>query len=267
MGSSALSFARPGLLLMAALACSVALTGCKTWRDSGVEQGAPEQLYERARNSLGSGDFNNAVRIYEALEARYPFSEQARQGRLDILYAYYKSGEKESAVDAADQFIRENPTHPRIDYAWYIKGLVYFERTPNVLERTFRADLTERPPQDARRSFQAFQTLVERYPASDYVHDARRRMIFLRNRLADYEVHVADFYLRRRAYVASLNRAKFCIENYDGAPAVRQALDVMISAYEGMGQTGLAEQSKAVYAINFPDGELKREPKRWYQFW
>jgi outer membrane protein assembly factor BamD len=267
MGSSALSFARPGLLLTAVLACTVALTGCKTWRDGGVEQGAPEQLYDRARASLGSGDFGNAVRTYEALEARYPFSEQARQGRLDILYAYYKSGEKESAVDAADQFIRENPTHPRIDYAWYIKGLVYFERTPNMLERTFRADLTERPPQDARSSFQAFQTLIERYPTSDYVHDARRRMVFLRNRLADYEVHVADFYLRRRAYVASLNRAKFCIENYDGAPAVRQALDVMIAAYEGMGLTGLAEQSKAVYALNFPDGELKREPKRWYQFW
>jgi len=267
MGSSALSFARPGLLLTAVLACSVALTGCKTWRDGGVEQGAPEQLYDRARASLGSGDFGNAVRTYEALEARYPFSEQARQGRLDILYAYYKSGEKESAVDAADQFIRENPTHPRIDYAWYIKGLVYFERTPNMLERTFRADLTERPPQDARSSFQAFQTLIERYPTSDYVHDARRRMVFLRNRLADYEVHVADFYLRRRAYVASLNRARFCIENYDGAPAVRQALDVMIAAYEGMGLTRLAEQSKAVYALNFPDGELKREPKRWYQFW
>jgi len=264
-----LSFAGPGRQIAAVilLASAVALSGCKTWGDKGVEQGAPEQLYERARAMLGTGDFNNAVRVYEALEARYPFSEQARQSRLDIMYAYYKSGEKESAVDAADQFIRENPTHPRIDYAMYIRGLVYFERTPNVLERWFRADLTERPPQDARASFQAFQQMIERFPDSEYAHDARRRMVYLRNRLADYEVHVADYYLRRRAYVASLARAKFCIENYDGAPAVRQALDVMISAYEGMGLTDLAEQARGVYALNYPDKELKREPKRWYQFW
>ena len=260
--------ARPGRLLAALIVSfAVALSGCKSWRDRGVEQAPPEKLYERAHNMLGSGDFNNAVKVYEALDARYPFSEQARQGRLDILYAYYKSGEKESAVDAADQFIRENPTHLRIDYAMYIKGLVYFERTPNVVERWFRADLTERPPQDARSSFQAFQALLERFPNSEYAHDARRRMVFLRNRLADYEVHVADYYLRRRAYVAALNRARFCIENYDGAPAVRPALDIMISAYEGMGLTDLAEQSRAVYALNFPDGRLRRGPRRWYQFW
>ena len=249
------------------LVSAVTLSGCKTWGDNAIEQGAPEQLYERGNNMLGSGDFNGAVRVYEALEARYPFSQQARQARLDIMYAYYKAGEKESAIDAADQFIRENPTHPRIDYAMYVKGLVYFERTPNVLERWFRADLTERPPQDARASFQSFQQMIERFPDSEYAHDARRRMVYLRNRLADYEVHVADYYLRRRAYVASLARAKFCIENYDGAPAVRQALDVMISAYEGMGLSELAEQARTVYALNYPDGQLKREPKRWYQFW
>lgn len=267
MGSSALSFSRSGLLLAAVLSCTLALSGCKSWRDREVAPGEAGEMYERAHKLLSSGDFNTAVKVYEALDARYPFSEQARQGRLDILYAYYKSGETETAIDAADQFIRENPTHPRIDYAWYVKGLVYFERTPNAMERWFRADLTARPPQDARASFQSFQTLVERFPSSDYVHDARRRMVFLRNRLADYEVHVADFYLRRRAYVAALDRAKFCIENYDGAPAVRPALDVMIAAYDGMGLTDLADQSRAVYALNFPDGRLQRKPKRWYQFW
>jgi outer membrane protein assembly factor BamD len=267
MGSSALSFSRSGLLLAAVLASAMALSGCKSWRDREVAPGEPSVMYERAHKLLSSGDYGTAVKVYEALDARYPFSEQARQGRLDILYAYYKSGETETAIDAADQFIRENPTHPRADYAWYIKGLVHFERTPNALERWFRADLTRRPPQDARASFQSFQTLVERYPNSDYVHDARLRMVFLRNRLADYEVHVADFYLRRRAYVAALDRAKFCIENYDGAPAVRQALDIMVASYEGMGLKDLADQSRAVYALNFPDGKLKRDRKSWYQFW
>ncbi|MGA0002350.1 MAG: outer membrane protein assembly factor BamD, partial [Steroidobacteraceae bacterium] len=140
-------------------------------------------------------------------------------------------------------------------------------RTPNILERWFKTDLTERPPQDARASFLAFQQLIERYPNSDYVHDARERMIYLRNRLAAYEVHVADYYLRRRAYVAALNRARYCIENYDGAPAVSQALDVMIAAYDGVGLTDLADQARATYALNYPDGRPVREDRAWWKFW
>ena len=150
----------------------------------------------------------------------------------------------------------------------YIKGLVYFERAPNFLERWFNTDLTERPPQDVRGSFQAFQTLIERYPNSEYVHDARQRMIFLRNRLAEYEVHVADYYLHRLAYVAALARARFCIENYDGAPATRDALDIMISAYDGMGLGDLAEQSREVYALNYPGEQPGRKAGRdWWPFW
>ena len=132
-----------------------------------------------------SGDHRNAVRYYEALEARYPFSDFARQARLDILYAYYKSRQPESAIDSADQFIRENPAHPRVDYAWYIKGLVHFERSANFLERWFRADLTERPPQDAPFP-SVLRVLVERFPDA-LTPTMRARMIFLRNRLADYE--------------------------------------------------------------------------------
>jgi outer membrane protein assembly factor BamD len=261
-----LSSTSPHLIRAALLCLAVALAGgCKSGRDEVV--GAPEQLYTRAESLLRSGDFNGAVRIYEALDARYPFSDEARQSRLDLIYAYYKSRQTESAIDAADQFIRENPTHPRIDYAWYMKGLVHFERMPNVLERWFNADLTRRPPSDARRSFQSFQTLLERFPQSDYAHDSRQRMIFLRNRLADYEVHVADYYLRRRAYVAALNRAKFCIENYDGAPAIRQALDVMVASYEGLGLEDLADEARSVYALNFPDRSPVRDEKPWYRFW
>ena len=148
----------------------------------------PEVVYERAHQALIQGDYPLAIKIYEALMARYPFAAETRQSRLDVIYAYYKAGESESAIDAADTFIRENPTHPRIDYAWYLKGLTDFERLPNFLERWFRVDLNKRPPTQARRSFTAFQTVVEQYPNSDYAHDARRRMVYLRNRLADYEI-------------------------------------------------------------------------------
>ncbi len=251
-----------------AAACLALILAACGGRDRAAEQLAPEKLYEQANRMMLSGDHRNAVRYYEALEARYPFSTQARQARLDLIYSYYRSRQAESAVDAADQFIRENPTHPRVDYAWYMKGLVYFERSPNFLERWTRTDLTERPPQDVRRSFQAFATLIERFSDSEYAHDARARMVHLRNRLADYEVHVADYYLRRGANVAALARARYCIENYDGAPSVRDALDVMIAAYDALGMTDLAERSRAVYALNYPDGRPARKAKRsWWRIW
>lgn len=249
-------------------ACLAVLIAACAGRERAAEQLVPERLYERGHRSLLAGDYKNAVRYYEALEARYPFSELSRQAKLDIMFAYYKSRESESAVDAAEQFIRENPTHRRVDYAMYIKGLVYFERAPNFLERWFRTDLTERPPQDVLRSFQAFQQLIERYPDSEYAHDARQRMVFLRNRLAEYEVHVADYYLRREAYVAAIARARYCIEHYDGAPAVQDALDIMISAYQGLGLVDLAERSQEVYALNYPHGRPQRKVSRpWWQFW
>jgi outer membrane protein assembly factor BamD len=252
---------------LAVACCALILAAC-AGRDREAEQFQPEKLYEHAQKAMLAGDYRGAVRYYEALEARFPFSEQSRQAKLDIIYSYYKSRETESAIDAADQFIRENPTHPRVDYAMYIKGLVYFERAPNFLERWFNTDLTERPPQDVKSSFQAFQTLIERHPNSEYVQDARQRMIFLRNHLAEYEVHVADYYLRRQAFIAALSRARYCIENYDGAPATRDALDIMISAYDGMGLTDIAQESRAVYALNYPNADPKRKNKRdWWPLW
>ena len=188
----------------------------------------PAVVYERAHRALMQGDYPLAIRIYEALMARYPFAAETRQSRLDVIYAYYRAGESESAIDAADTFISENPTHPRIDYAWYLKGLTDFERMPNFMERWFRVDLNKRPPTQARRSFLSFSTVVEQFPNSEYAHDARRRMVYLRNRLADYEIAVAHYYVGRGAYVAAAQRAKVAIEEFDGAPAVREALEIMV---------------------------------------
>jgi outer membrane protein assembly factor BamD len=248
----------------------VAISGCRSNRDRALQRQGPEALYQQAQRSLKAYDFNASIKTYEALTARFPFTNEARQARLDLIYAYYRAGESESAIDAADQFIRENPTHPRVDYAWYIKGLTDFERTPNFLERFFRVDLTERPPTTARKSFAAFKTVVEQYPKSDYAHDARKRMIFLRNRLAEYEVHVATYYLKRGAYVAAAQRAKGAIEQYDGAPAMQQALEILIESYDRLGLKELAAQSREVYDANFkgPVREAKAATeKSWWQFW
>ena len=249
------------------LACSMlAAAGCG-YKERQAEQLQPGNMYEKAHKLMIGGDYRGAIRYYEALEARYPFSDETRQGRLDIIYAYYRARAQESAQDAADQFIRENPTHPRVDYAMYLRGLIYFERAPNFLERWFRTDLNERPPQDVRRAFDSFSQLIKAHPNSIYAPDARQRMVFLRNRLADYEVYVADLYLKREAYVAALDRSRYCIENYDGAPAVRRALEITISAYKGLGLDDLAERSEEVFALNYPNVEPDVQTKSWWKIW
>jgi outer membrane protein assembly factor BamD len=248
----------------------LAVSGCRTHRERDAKKVTPEVLYKKAHKSLESSDYNSAIKSYEQLTARFPFTDEARQARLDLIYAYYRAGEGESATDAAETFVRENPTHPRVDYAWYVKGLVDFERSPNAIERLFRADLTQRPPSTARKAFAAFKTVVEQYPKSEYAHDSLQRMIYLRNRLASYEVHVARYYYKRGAYVAAAQRAKGAIEQYDGAPALREALEIMIASYDRLNLQPLAADARQVYAANY-SGEVRatvaQVKKSWWRIW
>jgi outer membrane protein assembly factor BamD len=255
------------LVLTTAFALLATLAGCS---DTPRQQvGDAEKLYEMAKRASDNGNYRDAIAYYEQLEARFPFSNPARQGQLDLMHAYYKNREPESAIDQADQFIRENPAHPRVDYAYYIKGLVQFERNPNFLERWFNADLSERPPIDARKSFQAFQTILERYPNSEYAEDSRKRMIFLRNRLASYEVYVADYYLKRGAWVGAINRCKYTIETYDGAPQVRRALEIMAESYRKLGMSDLAADTEKVLKENSSPDQLAQDEKKksWWKIW
>ena len=266
---------------LAAFALAVALAatgGCGVFgggKDDGEQfaKDSPESLYREAQKDLRNGNYPTAVARYEMLEARYPFSDQAKQGQIDLMYAYYRNRAGDSAVDQADQFIRENPTHARVDYAHYIRGLVYFESGANWLERVFNADVNKRPPHEARKSFQAFQTLVQRFPKSPYAADARQRMVYLRNRLADYEIGVARFYLRRGAYVGAAARARAVVETYDGAPAVDDALRIMSQAYRKLGVEDLAKVAENVRRANtLPDepgqrARAKDSDAPWWQFW
>jgi outer membrane protein assembly factor BamD len=260
-----------GLLALLILVVGTSVTGCKTREKREGAMTDPAVVYQRAKKALNGSDYAYAIRIYEALMARYPFAEESRQARLDVIYAYYRAGEADSAIDAADTFIRENPTHPRIDYAWYLKGLVDFERMPNFLERWFRVDLNQRPPTQARRSFTSFATVVEQFPNSEYAHDSRRRMVYLRNRLADYEIAVAHYYIDRGAYVAAAQRAKTAIEEYDGAPAVRQALEILVLCYDKMDLKELAAQTRAMYRANYNgeigEGKGPNAKRKWYKLW
>lgn len=211
-------------------------------------------LYEKAQRDLRIGNYGKAIFNLEEVQARYPFSEFARQAQLDLIYAYYKNREPESAVGTADQFIRENPRHPRVDYAYYLKGLVYYERSRNWLEAIFRVDLSKRSPDDARRSFANFSLLLDRFPDSPYAEDARQRMVFLRNRLADHELHVARFYLQRQAWLAAARRAAYVVENYPGAPQNREALEILVRAYNQLEMTDFADDAQRVLAENYPKG-------------
>jgi outer membrane protein assembly factor BamD len=210
------------------------------------------EAYETAREAIARGNYRRGIQIFEAMQARYPFSELSRQVQLDLMYAYYKSGESERAIDAADTFMRENPIHARVDYALYIKALSYFEGDPGFLERWFKRDMTRRPPTGVDQSYSTLRRLVERYPASPYAEDAEQRMIYLKNRLADYENHVADYYLRRAAFIAAANRAKSALEQYNGAAGNAESLKIMAEAYDELGMSDLAADARRVLQANFP---------------
>ncbi|MEJ2515059.1 MAG: outer membrane protein assembly factor BamD [Gammaproteobacteria bacterium] len=211
------------------------------------------QLYEKAERALETGNFRTAISNYETLTAVYPFSEYSKQAQLDLMYAYWQNDEPESAESIADQFILENPTHPRVDYAMYVKGLAWFPEENNPVNALFRVDLTKRPPGELIRSFNAFSQMLQRYPESPYAEDARQRMVYLRNRLAAYEIHVADYYVRRSAYVAAANRARYVVQTYQETPSVVDALQIMLRAYRELGLRELAEDTLRVLAENYPD--------------
>ena len=245
----------------------VTLAGC-THRK--LNQSGPVALFNAAKRQLADYDYNAAIKNFQRVTAIYPFTPQAHQAQIDLIYAYYRAGQSDSATDAIKTFIRQNPTSPLVAYAYYMQGMVYFPRRANPIERLFGAHLSARPPHDVRKSFAAFRTVVSQYPNSAYAHEAHQRMIFLRDRLASYNVDVARYYMERGAYVASARRAKIVVDDYQGAPAVKDALAIMILSYERLGLRTPAAQARRVYTANFK-GHVAHvaaatQPP-WWHFW
>ena len=237
--------------LLIAVLC-VALASCAGNDEQQTEIQNITEAYENAQQSIARSNYRRGIQIFEAIQARYPFSDLSRQIQLELMYAYYKSGQKEQAIDAAETFMRENPIHPRVDYALYVQGLCNFDDDPGILERWFRRDTSNRPPKDLERAYASFRRLVERFPSSEYAPDAEQRMLYIKNRLAAYENHVADYYLRRGAYVAALNRAKSALEQFNGASGNARSLEIMAAAYEELGMSELAADTRRVLQENFP---------------
>jgi outer membrane protein assembly factor BamD len=227
------------------------VSGCGNRRDDVIQDYGAEGFYDRGRDAMDAGNYIGATEYFTQLEARYPFANVTRQAQLDLIYLYWRSQQPDSAIDAAEEFERENPTHPHVDYCLYMKGLVYFDEAPNILERLFNVDLSMRPPKETLLAFSTFQELIRRFPDSRYVEDANQRMVFLRNRLAAYENHVARYYIERGAYVAAVSRAKYAIERYPGAPELEESLLLMAIAYSELGMNDLAADARRVLNESF----------------
>lgn len=237
------------------LLIAILLTGCS--KDDEAEDLETTELafYTSATESLRAGNYDRAVEKLQALESRFPFGRYAQQAQLEIIYAYYKSAQPEAARSAADRFIRLHPTHPNVDYAYYLKGMASFEEDRNFLANFFPNDPSKRDPGAARESFNDFTQLLRRFPNSEYAPDAQKRMQYLRNLLAASEVHVARYYIRRGAWVAAANRGRYVFENFQKTASVPDALAVMVEAYRLLEMDELADQALLVLVSNFPEHE------------
>lgn len=234
--------------------CGLLLSGCAMFgkNEDDTEKWSAEKFYEEGQKAMNIGDYKQAIEHFENLVSRHPFGVYAQQAQLNIAYAYYKFDEPDSSVAAADQFIKLYPRNEHVDYAYYIKGLARFP-TEDYFERKFNLDPAQRDPQPVRESFQFFSELVQRFPNSRYTADAVQRMTYLRNNLARNELYAADFYMKKQAYVAALNRAKYIIEHYDRTPSVPEALVIMVKAYEELKMPTLADDARRILALNFPE--------------
>lgn len=207
-------------------------------------------MYTEAKTALNDQNYESAIKKFESLQSRYPYGRYAQQAQLEIAYAYYKQNEAESAIAAADRFIKQYPNNPHVDYAYYLKGIADFHGETGLFG--LQGDPTERDPKAAQDSFAAFKDLVARFPGSKYVPDARLRMQYLINALAKYEVHVASYYLRRGAYIAAVNRAKEVLTMYPNSPSTRQALQILVKSYAAMSMDKLRDDAQRVLDKNFP---------------
>ena len=217
-----------------------------------------KQLYQRAYGEMVSNRFEEAIKSYNLLESRYPFGRYAQQAQLELAYLYYRQSNIDLAVASADRFIRLNPQHPNVDYAYYIKGIALFDKGKTFLNIVLPRNPSDKDPAPLKASFEVFKTLIEKFPASEYADDAKQRMIYLRNELAEHEITVADYYMRRGAYVAAANRAQYVMKKYQGAPAMPQAVYMLELAYRQLGIEDLAVDANKVYTANYigSDGAL-----------
>ena len=256
-----------------ALILLLAVTACSSTPGKDVDKVEPvETMYADAMDELNSGAYEKAVKAFDKLQSRYPYGRYAQQAQLETAYAYFKQNEPESALAATQRFIKQYPNNPHVDYAYYLKGLISFNEDLGLLGAMVDKDLSERDPKAARDAFASFKDLVTRFPNSEYAADSRMRMRYLINALAQYEIHVARYYLRRGAFVAAANRAKGVLNDYPQTPSTIDALQIMVRAYGALGMQDLRDDAQRVLDQNTKlrgiASEVRQQSeKSWWQFW
>jgi len=258
---------------LAAVLLAITLAGCGLFGDKvdARKDWTAADYYKAAKEEFDNHNWDPAIKLYEQLESKFPFGRFAQQAQLEVAYAYYKNGDPAQAISAVDKFLKLHPNHPNIDYALYLKALVNFKEDLGPLTKVIAQDLADRDPKAARESFEGFKELVSRFPDSRYSEDARQRMAYLVEALARHEIHVARYYLSRGAFLAAANRAQDAIVRFSNSPIHREALEVMIEAYDRMNMPELRDDARRVLAKNFPaermaqQGENRNKP--WWKFW
>lgn len=248
------------LLAPVLLGTVVTLAGCSSSESEEekivlANMGA-QQLYERASESMEVGNFSAAAQTLSALDSRYPFGPLSHQVQLDLIYSYYKSGKIDETLATIDRFIRLNPNHSDVDYAYYMRGLTNMESDSNLFQELLTIDRSDRDPSKSRQAFEDFRRLIEQYPNSKYAADAKKRMLHIKDRLARYEIAIARFYMRRQAYVAAANRGRYVIEHFPDTTQVKDALEIMVSSYEQLGLDDLRLNAMKTLKLNFPDSDF-----------
>ncbi|MCF6280909.1 MAG: outer membrane protein assembly factor BamD [Candidatus Polarisedimenticolaceae bacterium] len=244
--------------LIALLLLLTLLSGCALLPDQIdlTKDWSASKLYLEAKESQSNGDYVSALDYLQKLEARFPFGRYAMQAQLDTAYIHYRDNEPDSAIAAADRFIKLHPMSEFAAYAYYLKGIVNFNRNSGFLDDVFPTDPSQRDPGATLTAFNDFGALVRRFPNSKYAADARKRMIYLRNNMAKHELHAADYYMRRGAYLAAANRASKVVKNYQRSSSVKRALEIMIEAYNELGLTLLSADTQQVLELNLGTGRF-----------
>ncbi|MDO9145402.1 outer membrane protein assembly factor BamD [Rhodoferax sp.] len=250
----------------------VFLSACSTTVKDPTAEWSPNKIYAEAKDELSSGAYDKAVVLFEKLEGRAAGTPLAQQAQLDKAYAHYKAGESVLAIATLDRFIKLHPASPALDYALYLKGLVNFNDDLGLFSALTRQDLAERDQKAAKDSFEAFKELVNRFPDSRYAPEASQRMNYIVNSLAQSEVHVARYYFERRAYLAAINRAQTAITDYQGVPALEEALFIMVKSYDALGMTALRDDTQRVLEKNYPQTPylvqgFKSRNDPWWKIW
>lgn len=240
------------LISLLGLCLLTSLIGCSSSDETPTPRLSEQEYYEAAQRAMDGSNYLIAIEQLEQLESRYPFGRYTKQAQLDLIYSYYKSLEYETAAVHAERFIRLNPGHPNIDYAYYLRGLALYSVDRGILARFLPTSPSERDISPISSAYEAFKQLIDKYPKSRYAQDARQRLIYLRNVLAEHELIVARYYIKRRAYLAAVNRAKYVVENLQGSPAVADGLAIMVEAYRYMSLDDLADSAEKNLAHNFP---------------